>query len=332
MISRREPETPPDATPGDGPDLDPGPTTRTRTHVRTHDEARAPRLAVVILAYATLEGADALARHLITGGIATDDITIVFNPAGDLPDEPASASTTILPMRRNVGYPAAMNAGIEHVRHQGAEVVALLTHDTTIDADSLQTLTEAVRADHSIGLAGPVLRDAETGAVHSAGGVIDVVKTRHDASQPPPGTVRRCDWLDGAALVARGEVLDELGGFDERFFLYGEDLDLCLRVRASGRYCAVVADAEATTRSGIPSREALFRFLSVRNLLESYRKAGDLRHVERLARRTLSRARTHGWRGPEMRGLAAFVARRFGPPPADLSADSDVVVAPGVRC
>jgi GT2 family glycosyltransferase len=46
-------------------------------------------------------------------------------------------------------------------------------------------------------------------------------------------TVRR-DWVSGAAMVVRRAVFEEVGGFDERYFMYFEDVDLCARIRGAG--------------------------------------------------------------------------------------------------
>jgi N-acetylglucosaminyl-diphospho-decaprenol L-rhamnosyltransferase len=49
----------------------------------------------------------------------------------------------------------------------------------------------------------------------------------------PPDPVRR-DWVSGAALVVRRTVFEQVGGFDERYFMYFEDVDLCARIRREG--------------------------------------------------------------------------------------------------
>jgi GT2 family glycosyltransferase len=64
------------------------------------------------------------------------------------------------------------------------------------------------------------------------------------------------DWLSGACMLARREALDAVQGFDERFFLYWEDADLCRRLRAKGSHVRYVPGASAIHRVGQSSRTA----------------------------------------------------------------------------
>jgi GT2 family glycosyltransferase len=73
---------------------------------------------------------------------------------------------------------------------------------------------------------------------------------------------RAVDWVSGACFLARRAALDEVGGFDEGYFLYWEDADLCRRLRARGWEIRYVAGATAVHRVGHSSRTA--RAASVR--------------------------------------------------------------------
>ena len=64
------------------------------------------------------------------------------------------------------------------------------------------------------------------------------------------------DWLSGACMLARRDALEQVGGFDERYFLYWEDADLCRRLRTRGYDVRYVPGAEAVHRVGQSSRTA----------------------------------------------------------------------------
>ena len=64
------------------------------------------------------------------------------------------------------------------------------------------------------------------------------------------------DWVSGACMLARREALEAVQGFDERFFLYWEDADLCRRLRAKGSHVRYVPGASAIHRVGQSSRTA----------------------------------------------------------------------------
>jgi GT2 family glycosyltransferase len=65
---------------------------------------------------------------------------------------------------------------------------------------------------------------------------------------------RTVDWLSGACMLARRDVLQQVKGFDERYFLYWEDADLCRRMRALGYQVRYVPAATAIHRVGHSSR------------------------------------------------------------------------------
>jgi GT2 family glycosyltransferase len=75
------------------------------------------------------------------------------------------------------------------------------------------------------------------------------------------------DWLSGACMLARRSALDQVRGFDERFFLYWEDADLCRRLRALGHHVRYVPGATAIHRVGQSSRTA--RKFAIRAFHES---------------------------------------------------------------
>jgi GT2 family glycosyltransferase/glycosyltransferase involved in cell wall biosynthesis len=157
------------------------------------------------------------------------------------------ASATVIALDRNLGFGAATNRGIREVR---APVVALLNPDVELLDDSLLgPAEEALRSDRPDRLLAPL-------SLNSDG-------TRQDTVHPEPGTAgdllmavlspsalpmpiatpvapwrsrtpRRVGWAVGCALLGRTDTLRRLGPFDERLFMYGEDLDLCLRARREG--------------------------------------------------------------------------------------------------
>ena len=64
------------------------------------------------------------------------------------------------------------------------------------------------------------------------------------------------DWVSGACMLARRDALERVGGFDQRYFLYWEDADLCRRLRAQGYHVRYAPDATAIHRVGQSSRTA----------------------------------------------------------------------------
>ena len=156
--------------------------------------------------------------------------------------------------------------------------------------------------------------------------------------------VLACDWVDGGALLLRASVLDRVGGFDERFWSYCEESDLCLRVRRAGSRVGVVLDAVADQEPGGAKRPGVWSYLLTRNGTAYARRAAGLRGVSvvtalNLLHLAVCVARV-GARGLGLRrgspaepwalavgtgrGLLDYFRGRWGPPPSDLPGPGDV--------
>jgi GT2 family glycosyltransferase len=185
-----------------------------------------------------------------------DAVVVVDNSPGAIEgDDPLSAygpgvgSVVTMPNR---GYGAAANAGFawarSHAPRDLCSAVVLLNDDVTVRSGWLPPLLEVFDADSSVGAVQPKIVFAEDGSVNSAGVELDRYHAGADvgfgADDGPTwtGTVR-IDAFSGGAVAFRGEFLDDTGGFDERFFLYYEDVDLSLRGRARGWRLACQRDA-----------------------------------------------------------------------------------------
>jgi GT2 family glycosyltransferase len=79
------------------------------------------------------------------------------------------------------------------------------------------------------------------------------------ASAQPDDVPQQVDWLVGACLLLRRAALDEVGGFDERFFMYSEEMDLCYRLRQAGYEIWFVPRAEVMHHEAASSSQDLFR-------------------------------------------------------------------------
>lgn len=133
------------------------------------------------------------------------------------------ATVTVLETDRNLGYAGGNNVGLRHVldRHD-IPYVMILNNDCTLDSSVIGELVEHLDRNEIVACAGPDI---------------------HLADQPAKPQIRRygrlktvtdIETLSGACLLLRTEALRRTGLFDETFFLYQEDRDLTLRLRANG--------------------------------------------------------------------------------------------------
>ncbi len=170
-------------------------------------------------------------------------------------------------------------------------------------AGAVETLTARLESAADVGVVGPLILDPD-GTVEVSTGPDLTLRAEHrqrrlvrGVRRRDPGTMaanaarhareHEPDWVSGACLLARREALEAVGGFDEDFFLYEEDADLCRRVRAAGWRVVFTPAATVRHRLGqsmaqVPARS---RAAYHRSHLLYYRKHNGL--LERVGLRVL---------------------------------------------
>jgi N-acetylglucosaminyl-diphospho-decaprenol L-rhamnosyltransferase len=166
-------------------------------------------------------------------------------------------SVQLIEAGTNVGFARANNLGI---RATTSDVVLLLNPDTIVPPGSIQSLVRALATHPEAAAAGPRLKDDSGFPELSFGwsiGPIGELKQKIVGSlytRRVRTAVRKVDawsrtagereWLSGAALLVRRADLEAVGLFDERFFMYTEDVDLCVELRRRGRTILFVPQSE----------------------------------------------------------------------------------------
>lgn len=152
----------------------------------------------------------------------------------------AYPNVQIVSLQENRGYAGNNNVGIRAAIEQGAEWVFVLNEDTVLAPDCLERLIGVAASDASIGIAGPlVYHHDEPDVIQSAGGEINRFwqashyrqNKRDDGSLAGPRTVQ---WISGCAILVRRDVVTEVGALDERFFIYWEETEWCIRAGLAG--------------------------------------------------------------------------------------------------
>ncbi|HWC26502.1 MAG TPA: glycosyltransferase family 2 protein [Solirubrobacteraceae bacterium] len=160
-----------------------------------------------------------------------------------------------LALGRNFGFAGGANRG---VRATSAPWVCVLNSDATPAPDWLAQLTAAPRDDRTWAL-GSVLVSAATGLIESAGDQYTPEGYAYKLLRERPlGDLPDEPYhvfaAPGAAPVFRRDVFDALGGYEERFFLYYEDVDLAFRAVLAGYHALLVPRARVTHRLGATTR------------------------------------------------------------------------------
>lgn len=179
----------------------------------------------------------------------------------------------ILASTTNVGFGAGVNRGVTHAVRRGAEAILVLNPDAWIEAGSIEKLVRHVVL-HPEDLAAPtVYRPDES--VWSSGMDVDLAVGQLRATRRRPRDVpadRVLKWVSGACFVVSTQLWLAIAGFDEEYFMYWEDVDLCRRIEALGGRSIVVHGArafhdESGTQRHKGHRSPLFYYYNTRNRL-----------------------------------------------------------------
>jgi GT2 family glycosyltransferase len=159
---------------------------------------------------------------------------IVVNNSEDVINE--ISDIKIINSKENLGFGKGQNLG---VKNASGEILWLLNADTEVLSGDIQGI---IREAQEKGVVGPKLLDNSGRAQSWSAGVEPTIwdliknnlglKASRKVWQSPKK--READWVSGTSLFIRKDVFQKLGGFDEKFFMYFEDIDLCKRAREAG--------------------------------------------------------------------------------------------------
>ncbi|MCB0912280.1 MAG: glycosyltransferase family 2 protein [Propionibacteriaceae bacterium] len=156
---------------------------------------------------------------------------------------------TVIRSGGNLGYAGGINTALAHV--PGNEHVLVINPDLTLDPGAVRTLLRRLELSEA-GVVAPAIRDLDGRLYHSLRREPTVLRALGDAAfgsrfagrpailsdidgDPARyGYAHPVDWASGAALLIRAEVVDQVGAWDERYFLYSEETDFEHRVRRAG--------------------------------------------------------------------------------------------------
>jgi N-acetylglucosaminyl-diphospho-decaprenol L-rhamnosyltransferase len=209
-------------------------------------------------------------------------VVVVDNASTDSSEKTAERGGQVTLQRNaeNVGFARAVNQGLAQTE---GEFVLLLNPDCELRPDALDRLVSELRRHPRSAIAGPKILDHDGTVQGSARGDPTLLTGLFGRSTlftrvfPGSKLARRnvrfdlmngastdnagedVDWVSGACMMARRDMLSAVGGFDERYFLYWEDADLCRRLRGRGWGIRYVTSAEIVHQVGQSSRTAQAR-------------------------------------------------------------------------
>lgn len=217
----------------------------------------------------------------------------------------------LIASERNLGFTRGNNAALEHCR---GRAVMLLNPDTEIgDPDAIVRMLDYLWDHHDVGVVGPRLVYGDGSAQPSrrrfptfATGLFESTLLnewwprnrwagRYRMADVPTESIQDVDWITGACMLIRRQALDDVSFFDEQFFMYSEELDLCKRIRDMGWRIVFYPDALIIHHEGQSSGQVkAFRHVQFNTSKVLYYRKHHGRCASQVLRLFL--LMTYGWR------------------------------------
>jgi N-acetylglucosaminyl-diphospho-decaprenol L-rhamnosyltransferase len=241
-----------------------------------HHHVSTPTVSAVIVSYNVVDLVLECIASLRTDGV--EQVVVVDNASSDGSVETLrrrEPEVEVVALSRNLGYGTAANRGVARTT---APYVAVMNPDVVVEPGSTKALVDALDADPGLAVVGP--------RVESPGGdLYPSVRTFPDLADaaghaffhfvwPANPFSRRyrmldwdhaaaadVDWVAGNHFLVRRRAWDEVGGFDESFFMYMEDVDLCWRLRRAGWRTGYEPAARVTHAIGRSTDQTPYRMI-----------------------------------------------------------------------
>ena len=192
------------------------------------------------------------AQVIVTDNASGDDS--VQKISGAIETNRWSSWARLMPLERNGGFAWGNNAAIRPALQSddALEYVLLLNPDTIVRPGAMQALLDFMDASPRVGIAGSrlehpdgrpqisafhfhsVLSELESGFRL---GIVSRLLRKKVVAQPVPDRACPADWVAGASMMIRKELFDAIGLLDEKYFMYFEEVDFCLRAARAGWSC-----------------------------------------------------------------------------------------------
>ena len=253
-------------------------------------------LSIVIVNYRTFElTRDAINSILNYSHPFTYEIIVVDNASGD--DSLAKLKdcfkdrVRFIESDENRGFAAGNNLAL---REMGGDYALLLNSDTVIWQDTLESVYEYMEAHGDVGACGCRVRLESDELDKACKRTFPNVKNsffrlfhipnrskddNYNLTDLPDDGVYEIDCLTGAFMFMRRETLDEVGLLDETFFMYGEDIDLCYRIKQAGWKIVYYGKSSITHFKGASSKKQknklIYEFYHAMYIYYKKHHAGD---------------------------------------------------------
>lgn len=201
-------------------------------------------LSIIIVSYHSAESLEACVASIyekLADHLSWEIVLVNNDPKQDLNDFQIDlAKVKIIDHKKNVGFGAGVNLGVALAE---GEILFILNADTRMISNNIANLLKEFEKSNEIGIiSGGILDEKNATQKWIAGkelSIYDLFRNNLGLSRNrkiwnSPKKIE-CDWVAGTAMFIKKDLFERLEGFDEDFFMYFEDMDLCRRVRYLGK-------------------------------------------------------------------------------------------------
>ena len=227
-------------------------------------------MTVLVLHWRGLEKTRVCLTSLRATSYQNCRVLLVTNgsPEGDGPLLAAEfPEVELLSLDRNYGFAGGCNRGMQKALDDQADFIWLLNNDATAKPESVEHLVQAAITNTDAAALGAIVIEGNSTTAEEAGiGEINFKKAKTylrktDSNSNVAKNLEQggysCAWLSGSNLLLRATALRQVGLFDERYYLYFEDVELCKRLTDAGFKCLLVPgstiehEGNASTQGGL---------------------------------------------------------------------------------
>ncbi len=254
-----------------------------------------PALSVIILSWNTRELLDQALDSVFASVAEPSTLEVIVVDNGSEDGSPAMVETKypqvqLIVCEENLGFAGGNNRGLASAT---GDSIVLLNSDTVVLPGAFSTLSAYLHKHPHVGMVGPKLLNAD-GTTQSSRRRFPALPVlffestwlqglaskkslqRYYFADMPDSIAHEVDWVTGAVMMVRREVVDDVGGLDEGFFMYSEELDWCHRICDAGWAIAYTPEAEVIHYGGkssdkvVPARHIYFQSSKVRYTRKYY--------------------------------------------------------------
>ncbi|MCX8128610.1 MAG: glycosyltransferase family 2 protein [Clostridia bacterium] len=205
--------------------------------------------AIIILTYNGIKNTIDCIESLKKQTYKNYDIVLVDNKSEDYTVEIVKArfrNVLVIENMENLGYAGGNNVGLSYCISMGYKYVFVINNDITLEPDALEKLIHFSESHNDVCVVGPVnhsfFNKEETQFLYSSL-LMEKYEFRVYTDAENGRKEYETDYVNGAAMLIKTQVLKDIGLFDDNYFLFWEESDLCLRIRRHGYKCMVLTDS-----------------------------------------------------------------------------------------